>query len=1435
MHLTQPENTDPEYGYKLVEWLLAKKRYAEAMPYNFHIMRALERKHGRSNPKLCKYLLLFARVEAKLEFWDASEALLSRAMHIFHTEQPKDAESRQLLIDCTEFYSDEIIAKDKARQKQEDEQEERILNGGVGNKKHTRPVMPPSKIIALQEQVWWRSELEATPCREVLQVLNEPLPEMSPPKCTMLKIVTNFHPDLLPQVMEVLEEHGLRVNQLEVHVKRDRERNNAMWYVCNFYVFLDYTRDKLSEQRMVELARSVQELLPEPMTKEEQMEVDREEAQALAAQGGRAEHRPPQFPMLSGKCAPFLGSLHQDVLGSLAGAQHRACRMSQSSVATDTTRNHRGSVGSAWPSEKTGLPTRQPRMSCMPGGASPSMGKGIEAGGDDMATSLPAHKMGLFSENRSKRWSSTSRNALPRPLPAPNGRSAATEGEKPKVNISNDSEAWYQKLYKAFTEVKITARDRRSALKDLFWCCREHGLAVEMIQCAVSSHSQMELIMHVYDVKHHSNTTSKQVAPEEFAVIKHMLQFAIAEEAQSESWDPKSADALLGVINARKDTGGNFQSKGHLLTEREVLQGADRDLGMHLLMANVPEFRALPSDRDREAMLDLMTCRRVKQGSIIVGQYMSATHFGFVTEGDLLQHQMDGFAEMLPKGTCFGVMGLSFETEMSMTVEALTDVTTYTLSWRMFQFMYKVLGVFERMAYTEALKQAAAFARIIPPRLQVLSDACWDAEAELKLSRGRSLIKASEKLEKMYFVLSGGLVCKSVGGSRTVCDKLVLGLESMEKKDGTEMKKVLNETVEASCASRILVMSPDILVKARIHCSEIGPNGVFDLLLRCDGKGFGRHGQRKSMFGVESVAKEWKRRSFKKSGVPLLELDSPKSREEHVVQQPAPRKPRQSAPLLGFMHKKPLCGNQVDLLAERHQPRVSKVVEAYESEDDDDNPFEVPSGSVNGSIVGVSSRKSSIQENINEFESDQHDSSRELEAEAYPPTSLIGGEFGRHESLNSSIARRYQDSSRDYKDEAVKPCEPKNVPLVRSLDTQVSSPRMFPGTKIEPPRSQRVSVTKDELRLENIPYACCSGFGKKGLPSPKRTVNPAQSRAEAPTALPPSIQRGLVEIRYPARVPDHQGSTPVRYHTPGHAPKASDFHRGFPLNFVCKTQNSASPHSVLPLAPLEPTHVRASVFDNDHPQAANVAGDVRRRESPPLDSIQVRASSQDQSSTCTTFQDSRSGRLRTSTSAQALKIVMHSSLDSNGHHGEGSVKNSNGYPQQHQLRRHELPLKPSVNETCNKRAENTPMSSREQFRQPRSKSPLKPSHSRFMSTDKHMSLPKISTRNSSHESSHRNQDGMTSTANRARLVRTHHSSHESSSEPGQATKWSYTSSMYSKVPKGPKRPTHAERKQEIRMLMERYKDLKFVTVNMGMQHPMFPQQQSLVRGDVSNK
>lgn len=67
------------------------------------------------------------------------------------------------------------------------------------------------------------------------------------------------------------------------------------------------------------------------------MEVDREEAQALAAQGGRAEHRPPQFPMLSGKCAPFLGSLHQDVLGSLAGAQHRACRMSQSSVATDTT------------------------------------------------------------------------------------------------------------------------------------------------------------------------------------------------------------------------------------------------------------------------------------------------------------------------------------------------------------------------------------------------------------------------------------------------------------------------------------------------------------------------------------------------------------------------------------------------------------------------------------------------------------------------------------------------------------------------------------------------------------------------------------------------------------------------------------------------------------------------------------------------------------------------------------------------------------------------------------------------------------------------------------------------------------------------------------------------------------------------------------------
>lgn len=66
----------------------------------------------------------------------------------------------------------------------------------------------------------------------------------------------------------------------------------------------------------------------------------------------------------------------------------------------------------------------------------------------------------------------------------------------------------------------------------------------------------------------------------------------------------------------------------------------------------------------------------------------------------------------------------------------------------------------------------------------------------------------------------------------------------------------------------------------------------------------------------------------------------------------------------------------------------------------------------------------------------------------YIELSHAGGEFGRHESLNSSIARRYQDSSRDYKDEAVKPCEPKNVPLVRSLDTQVwlsATPRNLPA------------------------------------------------------------------------------------------------------------------------------------------------------------------------------------------------------------------------------------------------------------------------------------------------------------------------------------------------------------------------------------------------------
>jgi len=73
--------------------------------------------------------------------------------------------------------------------------------------------MSSSKIIALQEQIWWRVELESVPLVQLLVVTNHSLPEMAPPKCTLVRVVTLFHPDVICQVLEVLE--GIPIPETE--------------------------------------------------------------------------------------------------------------------------------------------------------------------------------------------------------------------------------------------------------------------------------------------------------------------------------------------------------------------------------------------------------------------------------------------------------------------------------------------------------------------------------------------------------------------------------------------------------------------------------------------------------------------------------------------------------------------------------------------------------------------------------------------------------------------------------------------------------------------------------------------------------------------------------------------------------------------------------------------------------------------------------------------------------------------------------------------------------------------------------------------------------------------------------------------------------------------------------------------------------------------
>jgi len=71
-----------------------------------------------------------SQVEARLGYWEAAEALVSRAMRIFHERQPTDEESRNCLIECTKFYSDEVIHNEKVMAQKENAEEELAANGG---------------------------------------------------------------------------------------------------------------------------------------------------------------------------------------------------------------------------------------------------------------------------------------------------------------------------------------------------------------------------------------------------------------------------------------------------------------------------------------------------------------------------------------------------------------------------------------------------------------------------------------------------------------------------------------------------------------------------------------------------------------------------------------------------------------------------------------------------------------------------------------------------------------------------------------------------------------------------------------------------------------------------------------------------------------------------------------------------------------------------------------------------------------------------------------------------------------------------------------------------------------------------------------------------------------------------------------------------------
>jgi hypothetical protein len=134
--------------------------------------------------------------------------------------------------------------------------------------KPTNEWTPSRHLLELEE--WWQQRgSHVQTYGSTSEVVNDQPPNCFTSNCTRVTLVAPLSPNIVPETLDLLRGHGV-VQQMDVHIKSDRavassykqashlDTKEGLWYVCNFFVCLERTREQLSALQITQLRRALE-------------------------------------------------------------------------------------------------------------------------------------------------------------------------------------------------------------------------------------------------------------------------------------------------------------------------------------------------------------------------------------------------------------------------------------------------------------------------------------------------------------------------------------------------------------------------------------------------------------------------------------------------------------------------------------------------------------------------------------------------------------------------------------------------------------------------------------------------------------------------------------------------------------------------------------------------------------------------------------------------------------------------------------------------------------------------------------------------------------------------------------------------------------------------------------------------------------------------